>query len=63
MARVVAVAGERFELERGETIFTECSYKYAQSEFQAIAAIAGWRAERTWTDRQAWFAVMLFSVP
>jgi dimethylhistidine N-methyltransferase len=55
----VRVGGRQFELAAGETILTECSYKYAQSEFQAIAAIAGWRVERTWADPQAWFAVVL----
>jgi dimethylhistidine N-methyltransferase len=55
----VEVAGRAFSFERGETIFTESSYKYALPELQALAAIAGWRAERVWADPRAWFAVLL----
>ena len=57
----VHVAGRAFELARGETIFTESSYKYALPEIQALAVIAGWRTERAWTDTRAWFAVLLLT--
>ena len=47
----------RFTLERGETIHSENSYKYSTEEFAALAAEAGFRAERVWQDRRGWFAV------
>jgi dimethylhistidine N-methyltransferase len=57
----VSVDGRTFDVARGETIFTESSYKYALPEFQALATIAGWRTERAWTDTRAWFAVLLLT--
>jgi L-histidine Nalpha-methyltransferase len=56
-AQVVTVGGERFAFEPGETIWTESSYKYELRELAALAALAGWRCERTWTDERAWFSV------
>jgi dimethylhistidine N-methyltransferase len=58
-AQRVTIGGRAFAVDEGETIFTESSYKYALPEFQALAAIAGWRVERSWTDPRAWFAVLL----
>lgn len=60
--QVVHVGGRAFTFERGETIHTESSYKFEPRAFDALAAIAGWRHERTWTDDRAWFAVRLYSV-
>jgi dimethylhistidine N-methyltransferase len=53
----VAVGEHRFALERGETIHSENSYKYSTEDFAALAAEAGFRAERVWQDRRGWFAV------
>jgi dimethylhistidine N-methyltransferase len=61
--QVVTVAGESFSFAPGETIWTESSYKYATREFAALAALAGWRCERTWTDARAWFGVHFLTVP
>lgn len=58
--QIVQVAGVRFAFEAGETIHTESSYKWEPRAFDALAAIAGWRPERTWTDGRAWFAVKLY---
>jgi L-histidine Nalpha-methyltransferase len=55
--QTVTVGGERFHLEPGETIWTESSYKYELRELAALAALAGWRCERAWTDERAWFSV------
>ena len=46
----------------GETIHTESAYKWEPRAFDALALIAGWRPERTWTDERAWFAVKLYTV-
>jgi L-histidine Nalpha-methyltransferase len=61
--QLVSVAGRTFRFRRGETIHTENSYKYVPREFDAVAALAGWRLERTWTDERAWFAVKYLTVP
>ena len=55
--QVAIVAGQRFRFEKGESIWTESSYKYGTREFAALAALAGWRCERVWTDERAWFSV------
>jgi dimethylhistidine N-methyltransferase len=53
----VGVFGRVFHFRSGETIHTENSYKYAPSEFAALARAAGWRAEQVWTDRDNLFSV------
>lgn len=42
---------------RDESIWTESSYKYNLDEFQHMAATAGLRVERVWTDAREWFSV------
>jgi dimethylhistidine N-methyltransferase len=42
---------------RGESIWTESSYKFNLDEFQQMAAAAGFRVEHVWTDEQQWFSV------
>ena len=42
---------------RGESIWTESSYKYNLSEFRQMAAAAGLRVAQVWTDPQEWFSV------
>ncbi len=58
--QLVHVAGAPFAFREGETIHTESSYKWEPRAFDALAAIAGWRLDRTWTDERAWFTVRLF---
>ncbi len=60
-AQLVRVAGRTFAFDAGETIHTESAYKWEPRAFDALAAIAGWRPERTWTDERAWFAVNLYT--
>ena len=59
--QVARVAGRAFAFHAGETIHTESAYKWETRAFDALAMIAGWRPERTWTDERAWFAVKLYS--
>ena len=55
--QTVGVAGRRFDFQRGESIHTENSYKYSAAEFRALAASAGWRAGKLWTDAKGLFAL------
>ncbi len=49
-AQTVRVAGETITFERGETIWTESSYKYDRVLLDRIAAAAGFVVSRRWTD-------------
>jgi L-histidine Nalpha-methyltransferase len=51
------IAGRRFSFAAGEMIHTENSYKYAISEFRALAARAGFKALDTWSDADGKFSV------
>jgi dimethylhistidine N-methyltransferase len=42
---------------KGETIWTESSYKYDFDQFERMAAEAGWQVARVWTDDRQWFSV------
>jgi dimethylhistidine N-methyltransferase len=57
--QIVRVAGRAFRLAEGERIHTEDSCKYTIAEFQRLAAQAGFRPGRHWTDRDALFSVHL----
>jgi dimethylhistidine N-methyltransferase len=56
-AHAVNIGNYRFFFERGESIHTENSYKYALPEFERLAANAGFAAARLWTDARRWFGV------
>ncbi len=51
------VGGERFEMAEGESIRTECSYKFTLDEFADMAEQAGFRVRRVWTDPARLFSV------
>jgi L-histidine Nalpha-methyltransferase len=53
----VRIGRHRFTFERGETIHTESSYKYSAAEFGALAAAAGFRPKKLWTDREKLFSL------
>lgn len=50
---------EIFELDIGDHITTEYSYKYSRSGFQEMAQEAGWKSARFWTDARSWFGIWL----
>lgn len=62
-AQQVRVNGETFAFEAGETIHTECSYKYDQMQFREMAKRAGFRHEQVWRDSRDLFQVHYCSVP
>jgi dimethylhistidine N-methyltransferase len=43
--------------QTGESLRTEYSYKYTITEFQEIAALAGYAPKQVWTDPQQWFSL------
>jgi uncharacterized SAM-dependent methyltransferase len=49
-------------LRAAETIHTESSYKFDESDITALAAASGFRVERTWTDADRRFAVSLLVI-
>ena len=51
------VDGHEFKFAEGESIHTEDSHKYTIDEFHALAAEAGWRAYRHWTDADDLFSI------
>jgi uncharacterized SAM-dependent methyltransferase len=54
----VHISGEVFHFGRGESIFTESSYKYTIEGFSRLAAEAGYRQTNCWTDAEHLFAVL-----
>jgi dimethylhistidine N-methyltransferase len=42
---------------KGESIWTESSYKFNPDEFEQVSAAAGFKVEHVWTDEQQWFSV------
>ena len=62
VAQSATVDGERFEFAAGEPICTEHSHKYTLEAFSKIAAEAGFRVARVWTDPARRFSVQLLEV-
>ncbi|WP_165797387.1 L-histidine N(alpha)-methyltransferase [Solimonas fluminis] len=56
----VRIGGCRFHFAAGETIHTESSHKYLPGGMVALAAAAGWQAQKLWMDPQRRFALMGF---
>jgi dimethylhistidine N-methyltransferase len=59
--QVVHLENVKIHFDRGESIWTEASYKYNPPEFAALAASAGWHVERVWTDDRGLFGVHYLS--
>lgn len=47
------------ELDQGETILSECSYKFDRAQVERLAAEAGFAVEGSWTDERGLFASFL----
>jgi dimethylhistidine N-methyltransferase len=52
------LGGETYVFNEGETLHTENSHKYTVEGFQALAARAGFKPGKVWTDANRWFAVL-----
>jgi uncharacterized SAM-dependent methyltransferase len=57
VAHDVDVGGTRISFVRGETIWTESSYKYDEDQLATVASAAGFRVDRLWTDANELFWV------
>ena len=55
--QVVHLNRETISFTKGESIWTESSYKYNLDEFEQMATAAGFRVERVWVDERQWFSV------
>ncbi len=55
--QVVQVGGTRIDIADGEAILTEYSHKYTLKGFAEMAARAGFRVEKVWTDAKKIFSV------
>ncbi|MGO8670649.1 MAG: L-histidine N(alpha)-methyltransferase [Capsulimonadaceae bacterium] len=60
--QTVRVGGEIFSFDEGETILTECSYKYSIDEFTDMAASAGFEPTGAWNDIDNYFSVQYLTV-
>ncbi len=60
-AQHIRVGSQRFSFGVGETLRTECSYKYAPGEFLDLARRAGFDECRHWIDRAGWFGLYLLA--
>lgn len=60
--QTVNIRGTEIRFAAGETIHTESSYKYTLERFAKLAASAGLRVEKVWTDARQMFSVQYLSV-
>lgn len=57
------LCGKIIDIAEGETIHTENSYKYKVEEFATLAASAGLKPLRAWTDPAGFFSIHLLAGP
>jgi len=48
-----------FSFTEGESIHTECSYKYSVREFSELAKKSGFSMLKNWTDKRNFFSIYL----
>jgi uncharacterized SAM-dependent methyltransferase len=53
----VHLGDEVISFKKGESIWTESSYKFNLDDFARLADRAGFRLEMVWTDEQQWFSI------
>jgi dimethylhistidine N-methyltransferase len=56
-AQTVRILGRSFSFRAGDSIHTECSYKYSLDRFTALARGAGWTPRESWIDAAGMFSV------
>jgi len=55
--QIVKVAGEPIYFDKGESIWTESSYKYDRARLEELIETAGFRMRKLWTNRRRQFWV------
>ena len=55
--QTVTLGRDVIPFRKGETIHTENSYKYDQTQFKALSARAGYKTITAWTDPSAYFGI------
>lgn len=60
--QAVRIGEVEISFKLGESIWTESSYKYTLDEFAQLAATAGFRVERVWTDPRKLFSIQYLAV-
>ncbi|MGA1875739.1 MAG: L-histidine N(alpha)-methyltransferase [bacterium] len=55
--QMVHLGDEVIPFSRGESIWTESSYKFNLDDFARLADTSGFRVEKVWTDEQQWFSI------
>jgi uncharacterized SAM-dependent methyltransferase len=60
--QTIHIDGQDFEFSVGDSIHTENSYKYTDSEFQDLAQQAGFSLRDTWTDSDGLFSLFFLRV-
>lgn len=61
IAQTITVAGEPIEFAKGETIWTESSYKYSEELLHSLLEASGFKIDRLWTDLHENFWVSILS--
>jgi dimethylhistidine N-methyltransferase len=59
--QIVTVAGRTIRFAKDERIHIEDSCKYSIEEFSHLAARAGYKPQRVWTDRRNYFSIHLLA--
>jgi dimethylhistidine N-methyltransferase len=59
--QVAHLGGEEFFFRSGQSIRTECSYKYSPDSFAALAHQAGLQVAQVWMDAEKLFSVQLLT--
>ena len=57
--QVIKIDSLEFSFEKGESIRTECSYKYSIKEFSELAKKSGFSLVKNWTDKKNIFGIYL----
>ena len=55
--QVISIDGAEFSFEKGESIHTECSYKYSVAEFSELAKQSGFSVLKNWCDKKNFFSI------
>ncbi len=55
----IDILGKQIEFKTGESIHTECSYKYAPEDFTALVSTSGWNVDQVWLADKDMFSMFL----